>query len=76
MQVVLRGTHIVDVAKLWKRGDLYQIAITRPEMIELLRPYINKEVTVIVAGVPFRGRRNTKRLNVDTHIYVFSCRRS
>jgi len=56
MQIVLRGTHLVDIAKLWKRGDLYQVSITRPEMVELLRPYDNKVVTIIVAGVPFRAR--------------------
>jgi hypothetical protein len=56
MQVVIRGTQVVDVAKLWKRGELYQVSITRPEMVELLRPHDNREVTVIVEGVPFRGR--------------------
>ena len=56
MQIVLRGSHIVDMAKLWKRGELYQVAIMREEMVELLRPHDNKEVTVVVAGVPFRAR--------------------
>ena len=56
MEIVLRGTHLVDIAPLWKRGDLYQVSIMRSEMVELLRDCDNKEVMVIVAGVPFRGR--------------------
>jgi hypothetical protein len=56
MQVVIRGTQVVDVAKLWKRGELYQVSIIRPEMVELLRPHDNREVTVIVEGVPFKAR--------------------
>jgi hypothetical protein len=56
MQITIRGTHLVDVPKLWKRGDLFQISIMREEMVELLRPHDNKEVTVVVAGVPFRAR--------------------
>jgi hypothetical protein len=28
----------------------------RPEMVELLRPYNNREVLVIVEGIPFKAR--------------------
>ena len=56
MQVVLRGTHVLDIAKLWKRGDLYQVSITRPEMVELLRAYDNKEAMIVVEGIPFKGK--------------------
>jgi hypothetical protein len=44
------------MAPLWKRGELYQVSIMREEMVELLRSYDNKEVTVVVAGVPFKAR--------------------
>jgi len=56
MQIVIRGSHIIDVAKLWKRGGLYQVSITRSEMVELLRPHDDRVVTVIVEGVPFKAR--------------------
>jgi hypothetical protein len=56
MQIVIRGTHLVDVAPLWKRGDLYQVSIMRPEVVELLRAYDNKEVMVVVEGIPFKAK--------------------
>jgi hypothetical protein len=56
MQIVIRGTHIVDVALLWKRGDLYQVSIMRPEVVELLRAYDNRKVMVIVEGIPFKAK--------------------
>ncbi len=56
MKITIHGTQVVDVAKLWKRGNMYQIAIVRDEIIELLREYDNREVLATVAGVPFRGR--------------------
>jgi hypothetical protein len=56
MQIVIRGSHLVDVAKLWKRGGLYQVSITRPEIVELLRAYNNKEAMIVVEGIPFKGK--------------------
>jgi len=56
MQIVVRGTHLVDVALLWKRGDLYQVSIMRPEVVELLRAYDNRKVMVIVEGIPFKAK--------------------
>jgi len=56
MQITLRGTHLVEVAPLWKRGDLYQVSIMRPEMVELLRAYDNRKVMVIVEGIPFKAK--------------------
>jgi hypothetical protein len=56
MQIVVRGTHLVDIAPLWKRGDLYQVSIMRPEMVELLRAYDNRKVMVVVEGIPFKAK--------------------
>lgn len=56
MQIVIRGTHLVDIAPLWKRGDLYQVSIMRPEVVELLRAYDNRKVMVIVEGIPFKAK--------------------
>jgi hypothetical protein len=73
MQIVIRGTHVVEMTKLWKRGELYQVSIIRPEMVEMLRPYDNREVTVIVAGVPFKARlkyETPKRGNPYIRIFL------
>ncbi len=56
MQITIRGSHLVDVARLWKRGGMYQVTIVREEVVELLRAHDNKEAMVIVAGIPFRAK--------------------
>jgi hypothetical protein len=56
MQITIRGSHLVDVAKLWKRGGMYQVTIVREEVVELLRAHDNKEAMVIVEGIPFKGK--------------------
>jgi len=56
MEITIRGSQLVDMAPLWKRGPMFQVSIIREEMVELLRPHDNKEVTVIVAGVPVKAR--------------------
>jgi hypothetical protein len=56
MEITIHGSQLVDIAPLWKRGPMFQVSITKPEMVKLLRPYDNREVLVIVEGIPFRSK--------------------